>query len=169
MYFWKYSEKSSIFYYIVKTPEQMMYHSSAPVSTRGEVGAEILLGSVVQANNLAVFYSMWNQGILPLENQIVALFKQSNSFEKDLNEFNVKTAFNFDKSGVLIVATVKEATFTNPEVGVPQRVYQSAYIGGLNFDRETAIKFFESKPKLSPSSKAWKTVYYYIWATKQKL
>ena len=97
--------------------------------------------------NQAVLFGIWS-GIKNIEPQIAQRLRSA--------------------AGLLIVALISEVNITNPDVGVPQRMYQSVWIGGDGNNYQSVVRIYESTSSLIPgSASGWHNTYAYFWATKQ--
>ncbi len=146
MYLWK-TSIGGLKYYLARFPDSNFYTSTTPVNSQLEARAEAALGISILLQHQAVLFGIWN-GVKSLEPQVARRLRGA--------------------KGVLIVALISEANIVNPDVQVPQKMYQTAWIGEAGSSYRSAVNIYESKSKLLPGSPAnWHNTYAYIWATKE--
>lgn len=166
MALWKSSDVFGINYHIMKCPETHNYFPGDPVSSRAGAAAEVLLSASVAANHQSTLWAIWNNGIVPLETQIMGYFKQAPEFEREVEKV-FGDVLELKTFGVLLIATIFESAIINPDIKVPQRLYHGIHIESCGFSYEGTVKYYNQRDKLLPAKKGWKINFYNIWAVRK--
>ena len=145
MILWK-TSIGNLKYYLARFPSNNFYTSTSPVKSPLEARGEAALGATLMLQHQAVLAGIWS-GVKNLEPQIAQRFRHAR--------------------GVLVVALISEADITNPDVQVPQKMYQNAWIGGAGNDYPAVAGSYALTPSLIPGSPSgWHNTYAHIWASK---